>query len=404
MHLLAAHYRSEFLATPSLVRLDYVQGKDGREPTLLIKASTLLLKYIVLKISMKLHFIQMGERLLYALEIRDDDLNPAITWSVLEREEERSAMIALSRGETCQIFLFNELAVNVAWAARSIEVGKPLENMASAAAVGFVDYEIIKEESSAIFDCIISGKALNYETIETIIPNTDEWNPVLNQLITNQAAESPINLFDQNEGGQQEQLALWLTDNLQPTGAHTSPQIPKGKGSRELTDVLLSYQFGSILIESKALAVLGRSILPTREKLARNMVDHITKAVDQLKGAVRQIKLGTPVATKTGTHIEVERTQPVHAIVLIPDFSLIKEKDTYDRKMMAAFNKETGGWIHILDVSELLRIVQAAEVISEGDKRTTPMMAFDYYLIERAKTAYRAGTLFVEILLKFSDK
>lgn len=155
MHLLAAHYQSEFLATPSLVRLDYVQGKDGLEPTLLIKASTLLLKYILLKISMKLHFVQIGRRLLYCLEVGDNDLKPAMIWSVLEREEEKSALVALSRGEVCQIFLFNELAVNVAWATRSINVGELLENMASAASTGSVDYEIIKEEASAIFERII---------------------------------------------------------------------------------------------------------------------------------------------------------------------------------------------------------------------------------------------------------
>jgi hypothetical protein len=353
---------------------------------------------------MKLHFIQMGERLLYCLEVDDDDLKPAMIWSVMEREEERSALVALSRGEACQIFLFNELAINVAWATRSIDIGELLENMASAASTGSVDYEIIKEEASAIFDRIISGNAQIYKIIEAIIPNSDEWNPVLSHLITNQVTESLINLFDQDEGRQQEQLALWLTDNLQPTGAYASPQIPKGKGLRELTDVLLSYQSGSILIESKTLTVLGRDVLPSREKLAHNTEDHIAKAVNQLKGAIRQLKLGTPIATKTGSLIGVERTQPVHAIVLIPDFGLIKEKDVYDRRMMASFSEETGGLIHILDVSELLRIVQASEMISERGTSTTPMMAFDYYLIERAKMAYRTGTLFVEIILRFSDE
>jgi len=277
MHLLAAHYRSEFLATPSLIRFDYVRGIDGFEPTLLIKASTLLLKYIVLKISLKLHFVRFGERILYGLEVGDDNLNPAIIWSALERDEEQLALVALSSGKACQIFLFNELAVNVAWSTRLITVVEPFKNMVSTSSTGFIDYEIIKEEASAIFDLIIAGKAQTYETTEAIIPNTDEWNPILNKLITNQVTESPINLFDKNEGSQQEQLALWLTDNLQPTGAHASPQIPKGKGSRELTDVLLSYPFGSILIESKTLSILSRNFLPEREKLARNMEDHLTK-------------------------------------------------------------------------------------------------------------------------------
>lgn len=32
------------------------------------------------------------------------------------------------------------------------------------------------------------------------------------------------------------------------------------------------------------------------------------------------------------------------------------------------------------------------------------MMAFDYYLIERAKKAAEAGTLGIEVLLRFSDE
>jgi hypothetical protein len=53
---------------------------------------------------------------------------------------------------------------------------------------------------------------------------------------------SLIDLFDGNEGNQQEQLCVWLTDNLQPSGVYHSPQIPKGSGTRELTDILLSHR------------------------------------------------------------------------------------------------------------------------------------------------------------------
>jgi hypothetical protein len=97
MHILAAHYRSEFLATPQLIRFDYAEGRDGAEPTLLVKASTLLLKYVVQGVQMQLAFSRLGDRLLYALKVIDDEEVPAIVWSILELDAEKAALSALAR-------------------------------------------------------------------------------------------------------------------------------------------------------------------------------------------------------------------------------------------------------------------------------------------------------------------
>ena len=66
--------------------------------------------------------------------------------------------------------------------------------------------------------------------------------------------------------------------------------------------------------------------------------------------------------------------------------------------------KVTGGLLHLLDIAELLRIVQAAEIIATRGTKTTPMMAFDYYLMERAKKTLDAGTLCIEVLLRFTNE
>ena len=66
---------------------------------------------------MQLAFSRLGARLLYALGVIDDEKKPVILWSILERDAEKAALNALAKGENCQTFLFNELAVNVAWAA-----------------------------------------------------------------------------------------------------------------------------------------------------------------------------------------------------------------------------------------------------------------------------------------------
>ncbi|MGF1544002.1 MAG: hypothetical protein ACFB00_05825 [Parvularculaceae bacterium] len=230
-----------------------------------------------------------------------------------------------------------------------------------------------------------------------------DWKAVYNHFITASASSSLIDLFDGDEGNQQEQLGVWLTDNLQPSGVHHSPQIPKDSGTRELTDILLSHEFGAVLIESKALSVLTRERLPDRAKLKRDVSGHISKAFAQLRGAIRALKSGVPVTSPKGNTLTVEREHPAHAIVLIPDLELVDDRAAYGMKFIRDFMGATGGFAHLLDISELLRIVQAAEMIAARGTTTTPMMAFDHYLIERAKKAADAGTLCIEVLLRLVD-
>ena len=403
MHLLSSQYRSEFLATPQLIRFEYAHGKSRREPTLLIKASTVLLKYIVQGVKIQLYFTRMGTRLLYAFKIHDDAINPCILWSILEHDVEKKAIIALSEGKTCQLFLFNELAVNVAWVSRPVTTDKELKEIVAGIAIGQADHAALKSDASVILEQFHNATSNRAGFVIVNLPNANDWNQLFNKLITNHATVSPIELFESDEGSQQEQLAVWLTDSLHPISAHLSPQIPADKRRRELTDILLSYQYGSILLESKTLSIFGRDNLPSRTKLSRDISKHIQKAIGQLKGGIRQLKNGVQVTSESGIIIDVERTQPVHAIILIPDFELIEDKKAYGLSIIQNFQEGSGGFIHILDISELLRIVQAAEIISSRSKSTTQMMAFDYYLIERIKKACEVGTLCVQILLRFAD-
>ena len=324
MHMLSAQNRSEFLATPQLVRFDY-EGRDGSEPTLLIKGSTLLLKYIALGVRMQLLFARLGDRLLYALKVHDDEEKAAVLWSILEREEEKAALAALVRGESCQTFLFNELAVNVAWAASPIAVEPELTAMIAAAATGRVDQSALKNDARLVFNRFDSEGTSTAGLIVADVPSTTAWKPVFNHFYLSQGTTGLVEFFDKDEGSQQEQIGVWLTDNLHPLGVHHSPQIPKGKGFRELTDIILSYEHGSILIESKALTIFARDSLPSRTKLTHDVTAHITKAVNQLRGGMRRLKDGTLVTSKAGVPLEIERTQPMHGIVLIPELDLIQD-------------------------------------------------------------------------------
>jgi len=403
MHILSSHNRSEFLACPQLVRFDYVNGSNSYEPTLLVKGSTLLLKYIVLGVRLQLVFSRVDEYLIYGLRVFDDPEKGALLWSVCERQEEISAIVAIARGEACQIFLFNELAVNTAWREISgVVQGQTLEHLVADAKTTNVDYSTFKYRAARTLEAIHQNLAADNILIFDI-GGLNDWKPVHNHYITNRAVANSLDLFDKDEGRQQEHLGIWLTDSLHPRGAHHSLQIPNGNRRRELTDIVLSHKHGSIFVESKALSIFVRDKLPNRTKLAKDMSSHIEKAVSQLRGGIRKVKAGTPITDTKGNPVEIERTQPIHAIVLIPDLDLVEDRENYGLQYIHNFMKDTGGFLHLLDIAELLRMVQAAEMIAARGTGTTPIMAFDYYLLERTKMSLKQENLCFGMLLRFQD-
>lgn len=406
MHILSAQNYDEFLAVPQLIRFDHATGQDGREPTLLIKGSTLLLKYIVLGARMQLAFASLEGRLLYAMRVFDYDKEGGIFWSVAERQEELDAIRALGQGQPMAAFLFNEIAINVAWnELKSLKPFGGLSALAEGASLGMVDHRAIKVAATSLLNELVSADGDNTNWLVSEIVQTNDWKPLHNYFVTAAAQSSLIDLFDKDEGNQQEQIGIWLTDNLDPMGVNYSPQRPyKEHETRELTDVLLNYEFGATLIESKALSILARERLPERARLERDVSSHISKAFKQLRGGMRQIKNGAEITSKDGQVLSINRDCPAHAVVLVPDLELIVNREEYGERFIRKFMADTGGFPHLLDISELLRVVQAAEMLAARGQTTTRMMAFDYYLIERLKKAAGAGTLCIEVLLRIVDE
>ncbi len=104
---------------------------------------------------MQLAFARLDDRLLYGLKVYDDPEKAGLLWSVLERDEEKSALAALTRGEHCQTFLFNEVAANAAWSAIGINfTGADLSALLEGAVTGPVDHSALKGRAAALFDRI----------------------------------------------------------------------------------------------------------------------------------------------------------------------------------------------------------------------------------------------------------
>lgn len=387
--MLAAHLRSEFLAVPQLVRLDMAHGADGPEPTLLIKASSLLLKYLVRRQSMRLVLTRVGDEMAYGVEIPDDPDYPATAWSLMALPAEAQALETLSANPRCVVFLFNEVAASVAWTEIEIRVDPVLAKAARSATLrpepGSDDADRVSDRLTAIrADPAIEGaQVFQFDDIE--------WREIKLHYVTNGIGVSGFSVFNTDEGGQQEEIAVWMTDALHPEGCIKSPQLQLTK-PREWTDVLLTYENGVFLIESKALSVLTRDVVPDRAKLASGLLKHLTKATDQLAGCVRNLKAEIPVHDRAGQPIEMNREAPAHAIVLVPDLTLLADAEDFGAHFVAAWMEKTGAYLHFFDPAELLRMVQVAEMVSEDSAQVTRIMGFDWYLLERTKRALKTPT------------
>lgn len=207
MHLLSAEHRSEFTAVPCLVRATLAEGAAGKEPTLLVKASTLMLKYI-----MRLPSVQLFATLtpsggcLYGLKIPDDPEHPMCIWSVANTKDELRTLRAMAAGLPSYIFLFNEAVASVAWTELRIKGNTATLNCVARMAT-VLDSDHSDEVRPAI-DVLLSSPS--EDTFFSSPLAGLKWTATQSYYITNRAQVSRISLIDTNEGGQQEDLCHCL--------------------------------------------------------------------------------------------------------------------------------------------------------------------------------------------------
>ena len=344
MHILSQPLRSEFLAIPQLVRVTMAEGSYGLEPTLLIKASSLELKYLIQFQCINFVLIRLpSKKLGYVVRIDDDVRSPALLWSILELEGERCALRAMVTEPQFVVFLYNELVVNVAWttATKTSSEEKVIEWIDSAS-LGDSQDSLLRNSMLATLDDYLKNNFLRdvhgFNAIQT-----EEWKEIRNHYITNRAGNSLLSVFESNEGNQQEEAILWLVDQLSPRGVLKNPTVHLSSDQRELCDLLLTHPYGSILFESKVLSILTRKELPSREKLTRDLSKHIIKAEKQLSGAIRSIKRNYRITDEMGADVDVERDAPPHAIILVPDLSLLAKEEQLGSIFLENFLKRSGG-------------------------------------------------------------
>lgn len=401
VHMPSAVVRTELLSVPEMPRLTLGKGEDGFEATLLIKASSLTLKYIVTAKSFQFALFPVNDREIgYAVKIDDDDEHPAVVWSIVRMKDELRALKVLVSQPKCTVFLFNEAAVNVAWASVDLDLSvSEAASLIGSACLSEGDLNHRPENLEQITLGLCSGSLT--ECSGVLIPDVvvESWNEIKSSYLTNAGGSSDLSIFSPDEGAQQEALALWLTDGLQPSGAVINSEIFLNGRKREFTDVLFSYQFGTFFIESKTLAIFSRPKLPNRHRLTLNIESHLRKATGQLAGALRAVRGGAEV-TKDGQVVPLQIEVPPHVIVLVPDLTLLANSTEFGGHFIKGYMIEHRAFLHILDTTELVRMVQAAQMIASAGNSTTAMMGFDAHLVERFQRALGVSTPEFDFLLK----
>ncbi|MDO9473728.1 MAG: hypothetical protein Q7J28_11780 [Caulobacter sp.] len=368
----------------------------------MIKASNLTLKYLVRLRRFRIVLLRAGAKWLgYGVEVPDDPEHPALLWSMLETEDELGALRMLMESPKCTVFLFNEALANVAWAEAELDLSSGgVRDLVESSSLAPEHDSRAMLAMQKVFALMEDDRFPSAERVFVDVPNVTAWHPIHSTYITNRAQPSPLSIFAEDEGGQQEELALWLIDGIRPDGAVKSPQIHEPGKVRELSDLLLSHEFGAFLFESKTLSILARDDLPSRPKLTRALVKHLDKATGQLVGGLKNLQRGYTITDLAGNEVEVNRTHLPHVVILVPDLSLLSDEQEYGGAFFARIMEEAGAFFHILDPAELLRMVQAANIIAERSERVTPIQAFDFYLMERAKLALNKPSPYFGMLIR----
>lgn len=309
--ILEGDLREEFLCTPELVRAVLT---DDNQLALAIKAPLSQLKYLIATESISLTLVPLSDGCLaYILEIPDDPVHPAYVWSAVESENELASLQEIASGTLCGIYLFNEIAVNIAFTCVRLERRSGTVELETGA-IRMSRYG--EHDRTDEIDAGITQMKIRDPRVETLRAHRSEpWNHMESFYYSTGSGPSCLSVFDPNEGAQQEALGLWLTDTFAICGAYLNPNVASPNSpekKRELCDILIAEDTHTFVIQSKVLSILTRPKLPTRARLHADTVKYVHDALRQAVGAARRLRQGHNITDTAGGEILVDRIQPMH--------------------------------------------------------------------------------------------
>ncbi|TAK62472.1 hypothetical protein [Methylobacter sp.] len=369
----------------------FVPANYGEEIAVLIKAPTSTLKSLISGCSIGFAFGVKSNYLCCGARIYDISDAPVFTCNIQRHIEEHNALKRFLLERSSPLFLFNELDICVAWS--NISISEELAKGAYALINPIEERycgDFTPQTSLALDDFCFSidstqrySSASKIETIEIAV-EYGSWTSSNNSFIGNYESKEVI-ISEPDEGATLEKSVWAAMESVFPFGLHHSPCVRIGNKTRELTDVLTFYKYGSFLFEAKDLSVFNVGSDRSRERRTSSVKKQTKKAITQLVGASKAVKRGEKIISQSGDDIKIVTDKPFHCIVLLIELAHEGDWSEIEQQLKNAI-LETGDYFHVFDLQELIMLLK----ICRGEAEL-----FDYNLIERCKSFFRCGSIHI---------
>jgi len=182
--------------------------------------------------------------------------------------------------------------------------------------------------------------------------------------------------IDNDDEGAIFERAIWASmESVFPMTLYKNPKVKSFNKTRELTDVIAFYEYGSFLIEAKDLKMFQGKYKRDQERRLKNVQNQIKKAIAQLNGASKALKRGDPVYDLDGEELYIIRDQPPHCIVLITELMHWGDWSVVESQLIDSIHS-SGAFFQVMDLREFISLLKAS-----SDKAHL----LDYHLINRFK-------------------
>lgn len=335
----------------------------------------------------------------FGISVADDVVSPFISYGHLGEEWEVEYLKKALRMASIPMQLFNELSLPIFCATCSWE-----QSVAQEATKLLTDttphytgrLSDITETALDIFQKSYRDKKTDPKTTNIFRVPVTFCDP--SRINVHVIGAGEFHLEDKNEGDELERLVFRFFESLCQPNAFHSPTIGEGESKRELTDILAftsvpeCSEEGLFLLETKAMSMFNNSSDRSTERRAKSIQKQIDKAITQLQGAIRQIKMGTTIHSKSNEPINLgDRAKNIgHGIVMVSELHSEVDWSSIFEKICSATEK-TRYMIHILDLIELQRLIKYCN--------GRPAL-FESHLIERWNAVGRAKNPLMRVKFK----
>lgn len=361
------------------------------EVALIVKAPTSTIKALTLGCPIELLFGKIDNYLCNSIKIFDIPDAPVIISGLQKELEEHQSLIKCLKRKKFPIFLFNEMDICVAWSELM------LTDEDSYRAISFIGNEKklyvgdFDDNASHILDCFCYSTDTSQEyqnahfiPIVEVFPSFSKWETNNNYFYGNNGYKNII-INDIDEGENFEKTIWSVMASIFPSAIYKSPQVQKGKKTRELTDVLTYYKYGAFLIEVKDSSVIQAGNTLNQDKRLSNIQKQVKKAIKQLSGAAKAFMHKATIYDNDGNELSIDRSQPPHCIILITEFLHSGDWREIQQQIYETFTS-TGAFFNVLDLRELMTIIKQSSGRPE---------IIDYNLMQRCKMCMENHEIFI---------